>query len=332
MRYDLNASYVLMNDLDSSSFEYDEFGNNWTVVGLETTEYTESLHFRGIFDGQGHTISDLIITTCPTSQCGLFGESNGTIMNVGMINTTNLGGGDSAGSLLAYNYGTVKNCYSIGDMEGGFATGGLVGYNDNYYLYGEGVMIDCYSFGNVNGLDNAGGLVGYNNGNITDSLAIGTVDGTVVIGGLVGYDEGTVVESFYDLNVSGLNDSDRGTPKTTEELQNISTYENWNISYVSSNANFNSGYPFLAWQNDTFSFAWLIPDFRISQEEIPQEHANDVIFNTMVSSGAGIGRFVQTISIPLMIFLIIMVMIGIIIFVGYNLARNVKNDFKSFRK
>lgn len=334
MRYNVSASYILMNDLSSLTLGYIGIGNDWTVVGNESNDYIGFNWFSGTFDGNGHTISDLIVTTCGWRECGLFGESDGIISNVGMINTTILADSDSAGSLLGYNYGIVSNCLSFANISGGFATGGLVGYNDNYY--GEGIIIDSYSFGNVHGIDNAGGLVGFNTGTITDSLAVGFVNATPNylqtsdIGGIVGESAGTVVESFYDLNVSGLSDNDRGTPKTTDELQNISTFENWNITLVSSNLN--HGYPFLAWQNNTHNFVWLIHDFRITQEEIPQQHSNDVVFNTLVSSGAGLGRFIQLISMPLFIFLILLAIVGIIIFIGYTVANTIKSELHGVRK
>lgn len=56
------------------------------------------------------------------------------------------------------------------------------------------------------------------------------------------------------------------------------------------------------------------------------------IFQLLNSAGAGLGRFIQIISTPLSIFLILLVMIGVIILIGYTIANTVKSSLQGVRK
>jgi len=75
-----------------------------------------------------------------------------------------------------------------------------------------------------------------------------------IVGGLVGYTiVGTVNNSFWDTQTSGQSTSSGGTGKTTAEMKTQSTFLNagWSPSiwYMDPGADFNDGYPYLAWQN-----------------------------------------------------------------------------------
>jgi hypothetical protein len=103
--------------------------------------------FRGVFDGLGHTISDLYINRPTTDNVGLFGfNRSGDIRNVGLVNG-NITGRSRVGGLVGYNWylgASISNAYSTGTVT-------ATGYND-----GEGGTIAS-----------VGGLVGYNEGAIT---------------------------------------------------------------------------------------------------------------------------------------------------------------------
>jgi len=74
----------------------------------------------------------------------------------------------------------------------------------------------------VSGSSNVGGLVGQNSGTITNSYAAGSVSVSVLennSGGLVGGTSGTISRSYYDSQTSGLNNTNRGIPKTTAEMK-----------------------------------------------------------------------------------------------------------------
>jgi len=247
IRNNLSGSYILMNDLDSTTPGYEELasptangGKGWEPIGIPVV----SASFTGTFDGQGYEIRDLFINRPVKGRVGLFGSvyEGAIIKNVGVVNVTvvgdsivgglvghndgstvsnsystgNVTGNDWVGGLVGYNYGsTVSNSYSTGNVTGDEHVGGLVGYT--YY----GTMSNSYSTGNVTGDEWVGGLVGYNKGGtVSNSYATGSVTGTSCVGGLVGHNRyhATVTDSYSTGNVTGdehvgglVGENDEGT-------------------------------------------------------------------------------------------------------------------------
>ncbi len=168
--------------------------------------------FNGVFDGNGHIITNLTIRGW--SYLGLFGELGygATVKNLGLDGIYINGIGDYVGGLVGqtdlywYNsFGSVSiiNCYSTGTVSGADFVGGLVGANN-------GNITSSYNTATVIGLDTIGGLVGENWGHITKSYSNGTVTGNEDIGGLVGINIGLVTASCVtstitaDFDVGGL--------------------------------------------------------------------------------------------------------------------------------
>jgi len=200
IRGNLGGSYILMNDLDSTTAGYTELasktangGKGWQPIG--TTG--ENDKFAGSFDGQGHEICDLFINHPAKSNVGLFGVvgGGGFIANVGLMNVT-VTGYSGVGGLVGWNRGTMSNSYSTGRVTGGWRVGGLVGHN-------SGNVSNSYSTGRVIGYGSVGGLVGWNRGTVTDSYSSGSVTGNKWVGGLVGWNEGTVTDSYSSGSVTG---------------------------------------------------------------------------------------------------------------------------------
>ncbi|MBQ3716534.1 MAG: hypothetical protein IJM92_07060 [Fibrobacter sp.] len=97
---------------------------------------------------------------------------------------------------------TIKNSYSEGNVDGyGSMVGGLVGDAWHVSIY------DSHSIGNINGGVKTGGLIGYStNGNssVSNSYSLGSVKGGSHTGGLIGYGPGESVNNSYSIgNVSG---------------------------------------------------------------------------------------------------------------------------------
>ena len=228
----LDANFILLDNIDSSSAGYDGLGNDWSPVGNcgedNECEYGgDDSIFSGSFNGDNKTISDLIINLSGVDGVALFGYAVGaTISNIGLVDVNVTGDLDYAAALVAYNSaGTITNCYSTGNVIGEYAVGGLVGSNEGdinncYSLVAVTGLVssvgglvggnfenitDSYSTGDVNGLgEYVGGLVGYNSGNIINSYSTGDVNGTALIGGLVGSMENGAVTDSYSLgNVLG---------------------------------------------------------------------------------------------------------------------------------
>jgi hypothetical protein len=173
--------FILMADIDLSGFTGSEFNIIGHVIG-----------FSGVFDGNGHTISNFNYTSTGTNCIGVFGYvrgDNAQIKDLNLLDTNVYAGtGDIVGSLVGSLYsGTVLGCYGNGgSVEGRYDVGGLVGNN-------SGKITNCYAMGSVFGDYHVGGLVGYNENSIIDCYTSGNVtgnDNSSYIGGLCGKSAG----------------------------------------------------------------------------------------------------------------------------------------------
>jgi len=170
--------------------------------------------FTGVFDGNGHTISNLTITG--GSNLGLFGqlESEAQVRDLGLLNV-NITGADHIGGLVGYKSGgvtRVTRCYSTGAVSGRSYVGGLVGEN-------WGTVTYCYSSAVVNSTgSDVGGLVGQNAGDVIHCYSTGAVSGNWGVGGLVGRNGARVLFSVWDTQTSGLVGSAGGVSLTTVEM------------------------------------------------------------------------------------------------------------------
>ena len=212
------CGYELASDLDfndnasysnpSANKERWTVGMGWMPIGDPTN------NFNAIFDGNGSTITNLMIRRS-ADILGLFGyiseegmvqrlnlasafvdytgsggarigilagQSDGTIVATSADGTVDSGGGaDRVGGLVGRNEGTITASYAMGDVNSGAGAGdyagGLVGFG-----LASGIITASYAMSNVSGGDGnedfVGGLIGRNdNGDITASYAVGTVLG-----------------------------------------------------------------------------------------------------------------------------------------------------------
>ncbi len=131
--------------------------------------------FEGIFEGNGHVISNLFINRSG-GRAGLFGHVTGatTIRNVGLVNVDITATGGDVGALVGFaqtqsgGIPKVSTSYATGNVEGTAQVGGLVGSN-------QGAVIASYADVAVTGNStNNGGLVGHlgTAGSITASYAL----------------------------------------------------------------------------------------------------------------------------------------------------------------
>jgi PGF-pre-PGF domain-containing protein len=253
-------------------------GNNFVIINLYINRSdTNNVGLFGFINANGQ-IYDLGLVDVNimgyNSVGGLAGYILGDLNNV--YSTGYIYGNDSVGGLVGTNSNSIINSYFSGTVIGEVYVGGLVGENlgvvsssysdvnvNGYRIIGGLVgytsanIIDCYSIGDVNGDNTIGGLVGNLGGdaNIINSYSVSSVTGNSFVGGLIGFIElGNTYTSFYDTNISNLDDNDgRGYPKTTIEMQTRSTFSNadWDFSIWGINSNDNNSYPFLRWQGYT---------------------------------------------------------------------------------
>ena len=244
------ATPAHLNELQSDS-------NCWGYEFLQTadismggTTWTTGIggNFTGVYNGGGHSISDLAITNAG-SYVGLFSQltSPGTVRNLSFGGTVT--GESFVGGLVGYNKGTIETSF-VSSSAVVTATsnypGGLVGLN-------TGTISNSFSAAAVSSPNFGAGLVALlRTGSITNSYASGPVSGTLPRG-LVGVNNsGTESNSFWDTENSGVATSALGTGKTTTQMQTLSTFSAWSISNTWSTSNVwgicsavNSGYPFL---------------------------------------------------------------------------------------
>ena len=175
-------------------------GKGWTPIG---TDYDNA--YTGTFDGGGHTITGLTITT-NDEYAGLFGYLGnfgkfGTVKNVvmdGIQITCNHRLG-YAGGVAGYSWGTIENCSVSGSVSGTVSVGGVVGAQR------DGSITGCSSSATVKGTLNVGGVAGQTifGATLTACYATGNViieiDRTENIsgGGLVGFNDGVSLLSCY---------------------------------------------------------------------------------------------------------------------------------------
>ena len=227
-------------------------GKGWTPIG---TSFDNS--YKGTFDGGGHTITGLAVTT-NDQFVGLFGYLNraGTVKNVVMegiqITSNHMFG--CTGGVVGYSWGTIENCSVSGSVSGTDCVGGVVGsqkagsiigcsssatVKGTHYVGGVagekwGSMTACYATGNVT-LEIAsqknnfgGGVVGLNGGsrvlacyatgNVTST---GSSTGNVHIGGLFGDSYTTVTACYWK------NNQERGYKTAPESTKVDGTYVTW---------------------------------------------------------------------------------------------------------
>ncbi|ENN88534.1 Filamentous hemagglutinin outer membrane protein [Rhizobium freirei PRF 81] len=216
----LNGNYTLANNIDASETSGTNASGIWSTNGWVPLGNSNT-RFAGILDGNNHTISALTVTG--NDDVGLFGESSGSISNVGLVGGSVRGVNLYVGALVGFNIGSIRNSYSTAAVSGGGLVGGLVGRN--YF----GRISNSYASGAVSGSQEVGGLVGENySGRISNSYASGAVSGFQLIGGLVGYDQGGTISNAYATGLVGGSSDIGGLVGATESGSNI-TNSFWDI-------------------------------------------------------------------------------------------------------
>ena len=192
--------------------DIDLTGKDWTPIG---TDYDNA--YTGTFDGGGHTITGLTVTT-NDQYAGLFGYLGKfgkfcTVKNVvmdGIQITCNHRLG-SAGGVAGYSRAvTIENCSVSGSVSGTMRAGGVVGGQNG------GSITGCSSSATVKGTLNVGGVAGETNSGATMAACYATGNVTIEIdpinntfgGGLVGVNaRGSVLACYATGNVTSTGSS-----------------------------------------------------------------------------------------------------------------------------
>jgi len=212
----LGGYYILMADIDLSDYSS---GTGWTPIGASGSAFT------GVFDGNGHTISNLTINDSTVNNKGFFGYTSGaTIKNITLTGVSVSGKQYIGGLSGSSSGGTISNCSVAGTVNGNMNfIGGLVGVTSTVSItdcYTSGTVINsnstfmgyagglagettggtitgCYSSADVSGGNGTGGLIGHNiSASLNDCYATGSVNGSSSTGGLVGSNGGNITSCY----------------------------------------------------------------------------------------------------------------------------------------
>ena len=155
-RKDLSFNCTLTADINLT-------GKEWTPIGDGSTSANS---YQGTFDGQGHRITGLAITTDnPQGEsAALFGGigGNGEVKNLQLVDVDyDVRQNGVAGGIAWSNFGTLTACSVTGDIS---ATGGYVGgiASSNF-----GSIIGCWFDGNLTSGIGNGGIAALNYSTIT---------------------------------------------------------------------------------------------------------------------------------------------------------------------
>lgn len=160
--------FKLMNNIDLGEWISENYPNQgWEPIG------TSSDPFKGIFDGNGKSITGFSINRSSTNYVGLFGYTDGATIKDLVISGTTVKGRQYTGSLSGYSKSTTISNYTYN---------GSVTANSSY----------------------VGGVAGYFSGTATTLTVNATVNSTLgYVGGLFGQASGTITSASFSSKVTG---------------------------------------------------------------------------------------------------------------------------------
>ena len=218
---------------------------SWEPIG----KYDYRYQYRGTFDGNGKTITNLYINASQL-KVGLFGYTyKGTIKNLTFeyANVTNTKDytGILVGDIENSNLQNIKISNTC-QIKGGKYTGGIAGYLD-------GNAYNCVNYATVQGIQYIGGLCGhYSRSRIGNSMTACANYGNVTasslgVGGLVGYfDSGTIQDC---ANYGGVKGTERvagmAGSVNNGKIQNVFSYGNISVTNKTQNVGMFFGYSYL---------------------------------------------------------------------------------------
>lgn len=185
-----NKTIHLAYDVDLSALE------EFTPVG------TAAFPFKGTFDGKGHTISGIQLSTDSLTEIGLFGATSGAVIQNtglagGLIQYTGSGAPLIGGIVGRAENTTISNCFNGTEISfggSGAAVGGIAG------SLLSGSLTGCFNMAAIsytgNDAASIGGIAGHNDAPISTSYNTGmlkaSMSSTAFIGGISGGNTSTV--------------------------------------------------------------------------------------------------------------------------------------------
>ena len=226
--------FILTQDIELDSDE------EWTPIG--GYPLLGATTFKGIFNGNGKTISGFYIKTSHFQGDGLFGcigditnpavDNIGIIKNLTLTGTVEVTGVFIGGGICGTNRGTIEKSYNMGNLSANNASDGIGGICGN--MNNQSVINNCYNSGtltlnctdqqggNVAGIGVATGGTGPYSSTVTikNCHNYGAIIGNATsVGGIYTeiFDVNFVVENCYYINTIESTEEEKGVePKSTE--------------------------------------------------------------------------------------------------------------------
>lgn len=182
--------FKLMNDIDLGGA-----ATVWKPIGSYTSS-SNNAPFKGNFDGNNKTISNMVIQSPTVDYQGFFGyvknDAAGSIQNLHIIKSS-VAGKSYVGGIAGRSNVPITNCSFNGTIKGVSTTGGIVGDNGT----GKGgVVAYCFTSGFISG-GSTGGIVGSANDTVRYCYSTATVQGTASTGGIIASGNTIVVHDSY---------------------------------------------------------------------------------------------------------------------------------------
>ena len=174
----LTEDIVLNEDIHSDSVKM------WLPIGWETNALKIDAEYAGHFDGDGHSVSGVVISGDLDSNynnIGFFGTiaEGGVVENLTLRNSRIRSDAEYGAGGIAYElYGTMRNCHNEADIEDGSSVAGVVVSCED-----GGVIENCTNEGDIRGVQ-SGGIISDNSGLVKGCTNTGKIIGTYIAGGI----------------------------------------------------------------------------------------------------------------------------------------------------
>lgn len=176
---------------------------NWTPIGnyANTGGWGHANSYKGVIEGNGHKISNMIIVSGGVS--GFIGYiEKGTVRNLSFEDISITASGSNVAGVVGrhseYYWSTIENCHILsGSIKAtGKLVAGIIGYN-----HAEITVRGCTNKASISGSGDVAGIIGAG-GSAENCKNYGTITSTSsYAGGIIG--EGNAVDCYNYADVSG---------------------------------------------------------------------------------------------------------------------------------
>jgi hypothetical protein len=247
--------------------------------------------------------------------------------------TGNVYGTDYSGGFVADVYGgEINSCFVDAIVNGSGSAGGFASYIE------YGLVNNSYSRGKAI----VYGLAGTNTGGFISIIAEGGVvensytttalydegGGASTFEGFAYCSAGTATNSFWNSETSGeATTSNCGTSKTDAEMKTQSTFTDagWDLTNIWGQ-NVITLYPALRYESNVEDYP------EISQQSSNLIQGSGTIYETMKSSGAGLGKFFDYMKVALPFLMIGLAIVGIVVVIALSILHALKGNLLSWKK